>query len=592
LFGWLHARAETGSSRLGCVICKPFGDEAIRAHRSIRHLATELARADVPTLRFDYDGTGDSAGHDLDPDRVSQWLSSIRFAATALREIANVERICFTGLRFGATLAALAASDYPETAGLAAIAPVISGRSYIRELRLLQKAIEAKRDIIRSYSKEGALETAGFLLTAATQASISAIDLTKTNLALPRRVLILDRAEMPGDDRWAQLVRDSGARIEHAHLPGYPEMMLDSHQSIVPREIIEATVSWARDVTTEYSSSDRGPEEAPQRLTASPPKTCVALAHECVDDPVTGKAPEVASEESAVNFGTPELFGIVTSPHTPARQPPVGHKAVLLLNSGAVHHIGPCRLYVALARHLARRGYVVLRMDIAGIGDSPPQPEQPENVVYPESALQDISQAIEYLKRQWGVSEVRALGLCSGAYHAFKAATAHFPLKGVVLINPLTFFWKEGMSLEYTDFRVADDITRYRKNVRRLASWRKLFAGGVDLRALVEVLRRHTLSGISQPLRAAARRLQIPLNEDLPTELLRAVRAGIDLHFIFAADDPGVELLRSKGGAAARGLQKRGKLGQELIPNADHTFTDLTARASLATLVIQKLGAA
>lgn len=585
LFGWLHMPTETASSRLGCVICNPFGDEAIRARRSLRHLATELARAGLPTLRFDYDGAGDSAGHDLDPDRVAQWLGSIRFAATTLHEEAHVERICFAGLRLGATLAALVGAEYPDTAGLAAIAPVISGRAYVRELRLLRKAIDAKRNIVRS-GKEEALETAGFLLTEATQASISAIDLMKVNLAPPRRVLILDRAEMSGDDRWPQSLRDAGVAVERAHLPGYPEMMLDSHDSIVPREIIEATVRWAKDVA-EHSAPGRVSDSGLRR----PLKTCAVLARGSVDDPVTGKGADVTIEERAVHFGaTPELFGIMTSPCTHASRPAGGHKSILLLNSGAVHHIGPCRLYVALARHLASRGYVVLRMDIAGIGDSPPHPDQPENIVYSKYALQDVNQAIRYLHRQWGIGEVRALGLCSGAYHAFKAAVAHFPLKGVVLINPLTFFWKEGMSLEYADHRVAADITRYRKNFRRLSSWRKLLAGNVDLGALAEVLRRHALTGISQPLRAVARQLRIPLTEDLPTELLRAVRAGIDLHFIFAADDPGVELLRSKGGATARGLQKRGKLGQELIPAADHTFTDLTARANLVTILTQKLG--
>ena len=38
------------------------------------------------------------------------------------------------------------------------------------------------------------------------------------------------------------------------------------------------------------------------------------------------------------------------------------------------------------------------------------------------------------------------------------AAAARLPLDGVVLINPLTFFWQEGMSLKYPEHRVAADI--------------------------------------------------------------------------------------------------------------------------------------
>src|SRR5690242_11486928 len=81
LFGWLHDAERAPGASLGLVICSPFGDEAIRTQRTIRHLAEDAARAGIPALRFDYDGAGDSAGNDLDSDRVHAWLRSIRFAA-------------------------------------------------------------------------------------------------------------------------------------------------------------------------------------------------------------------------------------------------------------------------------------------------------------------------------------------------------------------------------------------------------------------------------------------------------------------------------------------------------------------------------
>jgi alpha/beta superfamily hydrolase len=569
LFGWFYP----GSAAVGVVICNPFGDEAIRANRTLRHLAAQAAQVGLPTLRFDYDGAGDSAGHDLEPDRVGSWLASIRAAADELCKLAGIEHVCLAGLRLGATLAVAAA--VPQTVGLAAIAPVTNGKPYVRELRLLRKAIDAKRNIVRQ-AEEDNLESAGFLLTPATQASLSALDLVKGNFAPPPRVLIIDREEMPGDGKWAQRLRDSNVRVTEARLPGYTEMMLDSHDSIPPTTLIDSTVSWLRAVADEYP----GTPVATQPSAPAP----IILQPETIADPVTGPAPQVPIQERALEFGTPQLFGILSSPEAAANG-----KAILLLNSGAVNHIGPCRLYVALARHLARSGYVVLRMDIAGIGDSAPRVGQPENVVYSRCALEDVTEAIDYLHREWGAGEVRALGLCSGAYHAFKAAVARFPLRGVVLINPLTFFWKEGMSLEYADHRIAADIGRYRRNATSPESWRKLLAGKVHLGELARVLRLHAQSWMARPLRAAARQLRIPLEDDLPTELLHAARAGIDLQFIFAATDPGVELLRSKGGSTARGLRQRGKIGEEHIPDADHTFTDLAARSSLASLVMQKL---
>jgi predicted alpha/beta hydrolase len=586
LFGWLHCPAAQNAADIGLVLCNPFGDEAIRAHRSLRHLAAEAALAGVPTLHFDYDGAGDSVGHDLEPDRLESWLASIRHAAIALSASAGVGRISFAGLRLGATLAALAAADYPGTAGLVAIAPVLNGKAYVRELRLLSKAMDAKRNIERA-SNDAMLETAGFLLSATTQASVSAIDLGKHDLSPARNVLVLDRAELPADSgSWVERLRAGGAHVSQQRVAGYAEMMLDSHDSVIPTDIIAATAAWLRDLARQY------PRRPSRVQTATNSGLSYAtLPPETVPDPVTGVAPATLIEERAVQFGAlPGLFGIVSSPQAPSRRPVAKSKAILLLNSGAVHHVGPCRLYVTLARHLARCGYIVLRLDIAGIGDSPPRSGQPENVVYSRYALEDVTEAIQYLRREWGAGEVRALGLCSGAYHAFKAAAARFPLSGVFLVNPLTFFWKEGMTMEYSDHRVASDILRYRKKVRDLSSWRKLLAGKVNIHELTQSLGRHAQAWLAQPLRGAARRLGIPLQDDLPSELLHAVGAGIDLQFIFAAADPGVELLRSKGGPTARGLRSRGKLGEEHIAGADHTFTDLAARTDLASLVKQKLG--
>ena len=60
LFGWYHAPAEPRRAT-GVVICNPIGDDDVRAHRPLRHLAERLARAGLAVLRFDFDGTGDSS---------------------------------------------------------------------------------------------------------------------------------------------------------------------------------------------------------------------------------------------------------------------------------------------------------------------------------------------------------------------------------------------------------------------------------------------------------------------------------------------------------------------------------------------------
>jgi alpha-beta hydrolase superfamily lysophospholipase len=586
-FGWLHASEEPRG--VGLLVCNPFGNEAVCAHRAIRHLCEEASRLGIPALRFDYDGTGDSAGDDDDPHRVEAWIESILLAADELKLAAGVDSLCFLGMRLGAVLAATAATRRDDVVAFIAVAPVVSGKAYVREMRLLQRAIEAKRDVVRE-AADDTLEAAGFVVSATTQTSLAALDLAKLERVPAPHVLALDRAELPGDSRWIDQLRKSGAEVDSVSVTGYTEMMLDSHESIVPRDLIKTAVGWLSHLlhqgVVKKEDTKRSAalkinailEEAPPRVVAGP---------EAVDAP----EPEIAVREQAVQFGNSKtLFGILSAPQTPPDTPlPGAGKAILLLSSGATHHIGPNRLYVTIGRHLAALGYTVLRMDIAGIGDSPPRRGEPENLVYTLRANRDVKAGIEYLRSVWSIENIQAVGLCSGAYNAFKAAVAGLPLSGVVLINPLTFFWKKGMSLAFPEYRVAADIKRYRRNIFQPQSWLKMLRGDVNLWELSQVLGRRFWGLARTPLRTVARTLRIPIPDDLPSELNSVVRSGMRLQFVFADHDPGQELLNTLGGRAVRRLQARGLIGIQTIEGADHTFTDRSRRALLVAALERAL---
>jgi hypothetical protein len=64
------ARAQEGLDAPGAAVllCNPFGQEAIRCHRAFRLLSARLASSGIPSLRFDYFGTGDSPGNDGEGD--------------------------------------------------------------------------------------------------------------------------------------------------------------------------------------------------------------------------------------------------------------------------------------------------------------------------------------------------------------------------------------------------------------------------------------------------------------------------------------------------------------------------------------------
>jgi pimeloyl-ACP methyl ester carboxylesterase len=117
------------------VLCAPFGQEAIRAHRFQRVLAERLVRAGCDVLRFDYHGTGDSPGNDDDGD-LDRWSEDVLAAHEELRNRAGVTRVGWHGMRLGGEMVRRAALKKP--AGLERIAlwdPVIDGREYLEFLR-------------------------------------------------------------------------------------------------------------------------------------------------------------------------------------------------------------------------------------------------------------------------------------------------------------------------------------------------------------------------------------------------------------------------------------------------------------------------
>ena len=495
-------------------------------------------------------------------------------------------------MRLGATLATLAASERSDVAGLIALAPVIGGKAYTRELRALQMASGIG---LPETADSDLMEVTGFALSAATRTSLSAVDLSKLERAPASQVLILDRHDLPGNERWAAHLQASGATVERHAVPGYAEMMLSPHATMVPSEMLRLTVTWL---------CDRGAAEPlAQRERFSPTKDSpqgrdtVPRSRHAIRLPPGAPGGVPISETSAFLDCGRVLFGILTAPHPVATDTAdaAGAKelrtGILLLNAGGTHHIGSNRLYVTLARRWASQGHVVLRMDISGVGDSLPRPGETENAIYTARAAEDIREATHYLRERASVSECRALGLCSGAYHAFKAAVGGAPLQAVVMINPLTFFWKEGMSLDapLTDQEVISEAHRYRETAFRLHSWRKLMRGEVDVGKVAQVMIRRTGAWLNRHWRDLARALGVPLTDDLGHELESVAERGTAMLFVFATNDPGLQLLRTQGGSRVRKLRARGQLAIQLINGADHIFTAVSARERLIAVLSEAL---
>src|SRR5262249_41153333 len=142
-------------------------------------------------------------------------------------------------------------------------------------------------------------------------------------------------------------------------------------------------------------------------------------------------AEEVTMREKAFLFGKHRsLFGISTDPDP--RTTAAGRPAVILLNAGVVHRIGPHRCSVRIARRLAAGGFPALRFDLAGIGDSAPRRDA---LSFAEGAVSDVVEAMDHLQKTRGARSFVLMGLCAGAVNAYETARRDARVAGALMID-------------------------------------------------------------------------------------------------------------------------------------------------------------
>jgi hypothetical protein len=136
LFGMLQTGVATGEPRRAVLLCRPFGREAIRAQRTYRVLSERLARGGHWVLRFDYYGSGDSDGEDVDLT-LQGMCEDIEVASRMLLgEVGTNVPMTWLGLGLGASAAWLtgAKAAFPPEQ-VVVWDPVLDGRSYLDALR-------------------------------------------------------------------------------------------------------------------------------------------------------------------------------------------------------------------------------------------------------------------------------------------------------------------------------------------------------------------------------------------------------------------------------------------------------------------------
>ncbi|MEO8076969.1 MAG: alpha/beta fold hydrolase, partial [Acidobacteriota bacterium] len=252
------------------------------------------------------------------------------------------------------------------------------------------------------------------------------------------------------------------------------------------------------------------------------------------------------------------LVGVITEPSSAERRP--NAPTVVFSNVGLNHRVGPGRVYVDLARELAAAGYVTMRFDLSGFGDSEPRRTDAGDL---ERAVLDTREALDFLEKK-GSSRFVLLGLCSGVDSAHALALADSRVVGAVFIDGYAYR-NRGFWLRY-----------YTARMLQAARWKRYF------RQRRVRMRRKQANPDTGPGQEVFSR-EYPPQATFASEIARLVGRAVELLFIYTvvADNhynyP--NQFRDTFGDHAR-------IDVEYYTRADHVFSATRDRTQLISRVV------
>lgn len=219
LFGIYHPPCHGAARDLGVLLCYPLSQEYMTTHWAFRQLATLLSRAGFHVLRFDYFGTGDSAGESTEHN-VEQCMADILTAAQELKNKPGVNRLSLVGLRFGAALAAQVSANDLKIKDIVLWEPVVSGKSHIKELESLRDDIRSaympmhrKQLMGKDYN-----ELLGYPFSQEIRTAIEQIDLINMQCAAEKVFLVASK-ERNEYSKLRDTLTSRGVRFEYRIVP-------------------------------------------------------------------------------------------------------------------------------------------------------------------------------------------------------------------------------------------------------------------------------------------------------------------------------------------------------------------------------------
>jgi O-antigen/teichoic acid export membrane protein/pimeloyl-ACP methyl ester carboxylesterase len=537
------------------LLLSPWGYDEMCLRKSYRILAERLAAAGIPSLRFDYPGTGDAIdGTDFSAG-LAVWEACARDASRRLRELAHTGRIILVGQGIGATIAHRIAKDIEGVIAVGMLAPVLNGRSYLREVGFRARFIYEDLGLKDSHRDIEGVSVAGLRMPDEIAADIRKIAIAAAEPHAPH-YLVIERPVKMGDTGFTDALTAAGIDARQQEYVGYDALMTMPLTALEPMQVIESLVDWAGSL----AAADRSGRSSERIL----PDQSMAGA---------------GFAEHAVRFGAHNnLTGVVCLPD--GGRP--GGASVLLLPTAYDRHSGWGGTTVGIARDLARRGIASLRFDSANVADSPPSPDAPERVLYSYTQSRDATAALDVLE-SFRPGPMMVAGRCSGGYVAFRAGLRDKRISAILAVNPFVFYWDPAVKVPEDISVVPRSLNDYGTRFTRVETLKRLVNGEVNVRAAIRNMTVAMWRRLS--FRAAPLLMYLPGRHVVAREVKRSFTAyeqdQVPITVMYSEADVGLEHLYFHFGANGRKLGRYKNVQLIFMPETDHNLTPPAARQRL-----------
>ena len=243
LFGVFHPAKSSTAQPVAVLLCCPLGWEQMRSHRAFRQLALLLSRAGFCVMRFDYYGTGDSAG-DGESVSLEHCVADVEVAVEELQAMSGMSSVALVGLRMGASIAALAAQRIPGLSKVVLWDPVTDGAEHLRELLSECPELDNLKPGMGIDSIDGTAGVIGFPFTRRLREEIQRVNIAALPAANGPEYVIVVSAGEDEFRRFCEGLRERGRSASFHSVPseGNWNEVDDNGSALIPQAVIRRIV--------------------------------------------------------------------------------------------------------------------------------------------------------------------------------------------------------------------------------------------------------------------------------------------------------------------------------------------------------------